>query len=56
MKRIILAIAIMVSGLIPQQLILNSNQFFDSNELRSIVERANRSSQKVFVEDFTGLN
>jgi hypothetical protein len=26
------------------------------NELRTIVETASRSSQKVFVEDFTGLN
>ena len=25
-------------------------------ELRTIVETASRSSQKVFVEDFTGLN
>ena len=26
------------------------------NELRTIVETASRSSQKVFVEDFTGLD
>jgi len=26
------------------------------NELRTIVETASRSSQRVFVEDFTGLN
>jgi len=26
------------------------------DELRTIVERASRSSQKVFVDDFTGLN
>ncbi len=26
------------------------------DELRTIVETASRSSQKVFVEDFTGLN
>ena len=56
MKRILLTIAIFVSGLIPQKLTLNSNQFINSGELRDIVERASRSSQKVFVEDFTGLN
>jgi len=29
---------------------------FAIEELRTIVETASRSSQKVFVEDFTGLN
>lgn len=56
MKRILMIIVIIVSGLIPQQLTFNSNQFINSGELREIVERASRSSQKVFVEDFTGLN
>jgi len=56
MKHFLLIISIMVSGLIPQKLTLNTNQYINSGELRDIVERANRSSQKVFVEDFTGLN
>ncbi len=55
MIRFVLAIIIMVSGLTPQQLTFNSNQFFNSGELRDIVESASLSSQKVFVEDFTGL-
>ena len=29
---------------------------FAIDELRTIVETASRSSQKVFVDDFTGLN
>ena len=56
MNKFVLAIAVMVSGLFPQKLISNSNQLVSSGELREIVERASRSDQKVFVEDFTGLN
>ncbi len=55
MVRIFLAIAIMVGGVIPQQLTDNSNKIFDSGELRNIVENSSLTSQKVFVEDFTGL-
>ncbi len=56
MSRIILVFTIMVSGLVPQQLIFNSNQVSNSGELQNIIERASRTSQKVFVEDFTGLS
>ena len=56
MKQIIFAVTIMVSGVFPQNLTLKSNEYILAGNVREIVERASRPSQKVFVEDFTGLN
>lgn len=41
--------------MLAEQTILVNNQEVPINNLREIVENAARSSQRVFVEDFTGL-
>mgnify|MGYP003959741763 FL=1 len=44
-----------ISFMLAEQTILVNNQEVPINNLREIVENAARSSQRVFVEDFTGL-
>ena len=51
MIKLIIIISISISfaqGLVPNDI--------SKNELRTVVEIASRASQRVFVEDFTGLN
>ncbi|MBL7013368.1 MAG: hypothetical protein ISR83_03005 [Candidatus Marinimicrobia bacterium] len=55
MKKIILFMIAAISFMMAEQTILVNNQEVPIKNLREIVENAARSSQRVFVEDFTGL-
>ncbi|MBT3216713.1 MAG: hypothetical protein HOD97_03245 [Candidatus Marinimicrobia bacterium] len=56
MNKNILFLTVVVSAIFSQKLISNPNQLVSKGNLREIVEMASRSDQKVFVEDFTGLD
>jgi|GEM_PF-314438 hypothetical protein len=56
MKKIIIFSLLAVSFLLAEKTVLANNQEVSIGELREILIEANRSSQRVFVEDFTGLN
>lgn len=52
MNKVIFTAAILISNLSSQSTLT----LFDKNALIELLENASRSSQRVFVEDFTGLN